>query len=68
MRPIHSELAFNLTTVKGGFISLPDIFSIVRVVTILTVALLIIEYISVAPNAHGNFFFDKDAIHPLLVP
>lgn len=54
--------AFNLTTAKWRFISLPDVFNIVRVATILTVALLILDYIFVAPNVHGSFFFGKITI------
>lgn len=54
--------AFNLTTAKWRFISLPDVFNIVRVATILTVALLVLDYIFVAPNVHGSFFFGKVAI------
>lgn len=54
--------AFNLTTAKWRFISLPDVFNIVRVATILTVALLIIDYVFVAPNVHGSFFFGKVTI------
>lgn len=54
--------AFNLTTAKWRFISLPDVFNIVRVATILTVALLILDYIFVAPNVHGSFFFGKVTI------
>jgi O-antigen biosynthesis protein WbqV len=54
--------AFNLTTAKWRFVSLPDVFNIVRVATILTVALLVLDYIFVAPNVHGSFFFGKVTI------
>ncbi|MBN9012117.1 MAG: capsular biosynthesis protein, partial [Rhizobiales bacterium] len=53
---------FGLTTTKWRFISLPDVFNIIRVATILTVALLILDYIFVAPNIHGSFFFGKTTI------
>jgi FlaA1/EpsC-like NDP-sugar epimerase len=47
--------AFNLTTTKWRFISLPDALNILRVATVLTVALLVLDYIFVAPNFHGTF-------------
>ncbi|WP_292614012.1 SDR family NAD(P)-dependent oxidoreductase [Nitrobacter sp. 62-13] len=53
---------FNLTTAKWRFVSLPDVFNIVRVATILTLILLALDYIFVAPNVHGSFFFGKMTI------
>lgn len=53
---------FNLTTTKWRFISLPDVFSIIRVATVLAVALLVLDYIFVAPNVHGTFFLGKVTI------
>jgi len=53
---------FNLTTTKWRFISLPDVFNIVRVATILAVALLVLDYIFVSPNIHGSFFLGKVTI------
>ena len=44
---------FNLTTTKWRFISLPDALNILRVATVLTLALLVLDYIFVAPNIHG---------------
>ncbi len=44
---------FNLTTTKWRFISLPDALNILRVATVLTVALLVLDYIFVAPNVRG---------------
>ena len=41
---------FNLTTTKWRFISLPDALNILRTATVLTVALLVLDYIFVAPN------------------
>src|SRR4030081_3614289 len=51
--------AFNLTTTKWRFISLPDALNILRVATVLTVALVVIDYILifVAPNFHGGQVF-----------
>src|SRR5947209_5834207 len=46
--------AFNLTTTKWRFISLPDALNIVRVATVLTLALLVLDYIFVAPNIRGT--------------
>ena len=53
---------FNLTTTKWRFISLPDALNIIRVATVLTVALLALDYIFVAPNVHGTFFLGKITI------
>src|ERR1700682_93269 len=47
--------AFNLTTTKWRFISLPDALNILRAATVLTLALLVLDYIFVAPNIHGAF-------------
>jgi FlaA1/EpsC-like NDP-sugar epimerase len=53
---------FNLTTTKWRFISLPDALNILRVATVLALAALVLDYILVAPNAHGAFFFGKVTI------
>jgi O-antigen biosynthesis protein WbqV len=53
---------FNLTTTKWRFISLPDAMNIIRVATALTVALLVLDYIFVAPNVRGAFFLGKVTI------
>jgi FlaA1/EpsC-like NDP-sugar epimerase len=63
--------AFNLTTTKWRFISLPDALNILRAATVLALALLVLDYIFVAPNIHGTpvalnvqgaFFFGKVTI------
>jgi FlaA1/EpsC-like NDP-sugar epimerase len=63
--------AFNLTTTKWRFISLPDALNILRAATVLALALLVLDYIFVAPNVHGTpvapnvqgaFFFGKVTI------
>jgi FlaA1/EpsC-like NDP-sugar epimerase len=63
--------ALNLTTTKWRFISLPDALNILRVATVLTVALVVLDYIFVAPNIHsapvarnvqGVFFLGKITI------
>src|SRR5882757_8827465 len=49
----------NLTTTKWRFISLPDALNILRAAAILTLALVVLDYvlIFVAPNSfHGNVF------------
>ena len=45
---------FNLTTTKWRFISLPDALNILRVATVLTLALVVLDYIFVAPNVQGR--------------
>src|SRR5258706_4411558 len=54
--------AFHLTTTKWRFISLPDALNILRSATVLAVALLVLDYIFVAPNVYGGFFFGKVTI------
>jgi FlaA1/EpsC-like NDP-sugar epimerase len=63
--------ASNLTTTKWRFISLPDALNILRVATVLTVALIVLDYIFVAPNLNtsrvapnvpGVFFLGKITI------
>lgn len=56
------SFVFNLTTTKWRFISLPDALNIIRVASVLTVALLVLDYIFVAPNVHGAFFLGKVTI------
>src|SRR5882724_6767152 len=53
---------FHLTTTKWRFISLPDALNIFRAATVLTVALLALDYIFVAPNVGGTFFLGKITI------
>src|SRR5277367_3291745 len=53
---------FNLTTTKWRFISLPDALNILRVATVLATSLAVLDYILVAPNVHGSFFFGKVTI------
>src|ERR1700694_2713681 len=45
---------FHLTTAKWRFISLPDALNILRVATVLTLALVVMDYIFVAPNIRGT--------------
>jgi len=52
----------NLTLTKWRFTSLPELLNIVKVATILSVTLLVLDYIFVAPNVLGAFFFGKATI------
>src|SRR6476469_2050406 len=54
--------AFNLTTTKWRFISLPDALNILRVATVLTLGLVVLDYIFVAPNVQCAFFLGKITI------
>jgi O-antigen biosynthesis protein WbqV len=47
---------FHLTNTKWRFISLPDALNILRAATVLALALLVLDYIFVAPNVQGAFF------------
>ena len=51
-----------LTTTKWRFISLPDALNILRAATVMALALLVLDYIFVAPNVQGAFFFGKITI------
>lgn len=53
---------FSLYRSKWRFASLPDLSNIVRASTILALTLLVIDYILVAPNFYGAFFFGKITI------
>src|SRR5438105_11704853 len=53
---------FNLTTTKWRFISLPDALNIVRVATVLTLALVVLDYIFVSPNTNTTFFIGRVTI------
>src|SRR5581483_5843548 len=50
---------FNLTTTKWRFISLPDALNILRVATVLSLTLLVLDYILVSPAVHGMYFAGK---------
>src|SRR6478735_3048925 len=44
---------FNLTTTKWRFISLPDALNILRVATVLTVALIVLDYAFIFGTSNG---------------
>jgi O-antigen biosynthesis protein WbqV len=50
---------FALYKGKWRFASLPDLFNIFRAVSVLAVSLLVVDYVLVAPNLLGSFFFGK---------
>ncbi len=53
---------FRLTTTKWRFISLPDFINIAKASTVLALMLLVLDYIFIAPNVYGTFFFGKTTI------
>jgi FlaA1/EpsC-like NDP-sugar epimerase len=53
---------FQLYRSKWRFASLPDLSNIVRAVTVLTLTLLVVDYVLVSPNLYGYFFFGKITI------
>jgi FlaA1/EpsC-like NDP-sugar epimerase len=53
---------FHLYESKWRFASLPDLMNILRAATVLAVSLLVLDYVLVAPNVFGQFFFGKITI------
>ncbi len=53
---------FRLYTSKWRFASLPDLWNIVKAVTVLTLVLLIVDYVLVSPRFYGDLFFGKITI------
>jgi FlaA1/EpsC-like NDP-sugar epimerase len=53
---------FHLYEAKWRFASLPDLMNILRATTVLAVSLLALDYVLVAPNVLGQFFFGKITI------
>ncbi len=53
---------FHLYEAKWRFASLPDLMNILRASTVLAVSLLVLDYVLVAPNVLGQFFFGKITI------
>ena len=53
---------FHLYRGKWRFTSLPDLSNIFRAVTVLALSLLVLDYVLVAPNMLGTFFFGKITI------
>lgn len=53
---------FSLYRSKWRFASLPDLSNIVKAVSILTLTLVVVDYVLVAPNFYGAFYFGKITI------
>jgi FlaA1/EpsC-like NDP-sugar epimerase len=53
---------FGLHAAKWRFTSLPDLFNIVRAVTVLAISLLVLDYVLVSPQVYGAYFFGKITI------
>ncbi|HEY4141391.1 MAG TPA: capsular biosynthesis protein, partial [Pseudolabrys sp.] len=54
--------AFGMHRNKWRFTSVPDLYNIVRVSSVLAVALLTLDYVLLSPNFYGTFFFGKITI------
>ena len=54
--------AFNVTTTKWRFFSLPDALNVVRSATVLTLALVVMDYIFVVPASDSTFFLGRITI------
>src|SRR5512139_3992729 len=50
---------FGLHRNKWRFTSVPDLYDIFRAATVLALSLLVLDYVLVAPNVYGQFFFGK---------
>jgi len=53
---------FGMHRNKWRFTSLPDIYNIFRAASVLAMSLLVLDYILLAPNVLGQFFFGKITI------
>ena len=53
---------FGMHRNKWRFTSVPDIYNIFRVSTVLAIALLTLDYVLLSPNFYGTFFFGKITI------
>ncbi|MEN3929663.1 SDR family NAD(P)-dependent oxidoreductase [Microvirga sp. W0021] len=53
---------FHLYRSRWRFASLPDLFNIFRATTLLALTLLVLDYILVAPNLFGFYYFGKITI------
>jgi O-antigen biosynthesis protein WbqV len=55
-------MAFGLNKSKWRFTSLPELVNILKATTVMAVSLLALDYVLVAPNVYGEFFFGKITI------
>jgi O-antigen biosynthesis protein WbqV len=58
---------FGLHQAKWRFTSMPEMLRIVRASLVLAISLVVLDYILVAPNFYGTFFFGKITIALYLV-
>ena len=58
---------FGLHQAKWRFTSMPEMLRIIRASVVLAVSLVVLDYILVAPNFYGTFFFGKITIAFYLV-
>ena len=55
-------LVFGMHRNKWRFTSVPDLYNIVRVSSVLAISLLTLDYVLLSPNFYGTFFFGKITI------
>lgn len=53
---------FGMHRNKWRFTSIPDLYNIVRVSSVLAISLLTLDYVLLSPNFYGTFFFGKITI------
>lgn len=53
---------FSLYRSKWRFASLPDLSNIVKAVSVLTLSLLVVDYVLIGPRFYGAFYFGKISI------
>jgi FlaA1/EpsC-like NDP-sugar epimerase len=62
---IYSAFVFIFTGMfkwKWRFTSIPDLITILRAATVQAITLLVLDYVLLAPNVYGTFFFGKITI------
>jgi FlaA1/EpsC-like NDP-sugar epimerase len=62
---IYSAFVFTVTGMfksKWRFTSLPDLMTILRAASVHAITLLVLDYVLLAPNVYGTFFFGKITI------
>jgi FlaA1/EpsC-like NDP-sugar epimerase len=62
---IYSAFVFTFTGIfksKWRFTSLPDLMTILRAASVQAITLLALDYVLLAPNVYGTFFFGKITI------
>ncbi len=55
-------LFFRLYQSKWRFASLPDLIAIAKAAGVLALAMLVIDYVVLAQNLYGGYFFGRQAI------